>query len=171
VVRDGDRVLDVGAHDRALGAEIERRGLRAEYRSVDPDPSTEHDHASIRDVNEAFDVVILLEVIEHLPLDAAVALMRDCAQRVAPGGWFVVSTPNVHHPTWFWRDPSHITAFRYTDLLGILHYLGLRDFEVARVKRLRWRDRLRAWRYRGLLKLLSADFAPGIVVRCRRPAG
>jgi hypothetical protein len=168
-VRDGESVLDVGAHDRRLASHVERCARGAIYRSLDVDPTHPHDYRALSEVERRFDVIAAIEVVEHLPLGEAIALLEGCAALLEPGGRLVVSTPNVDHPTWFWRDPTHRTPLRYTELVGILASAGLADFEVVRVRGMRLRDRLRAWRYRGLLKLLNLDFTHSIAVRAQKP--
>jgi len=168
-VRDGESVLDVGAHDRRLLRHIERCARGVTYRSLDIDPTHEHDYRDLAEVERRFDVIAVIEVVEHLSLGELIALLERCAELLEPGGRLVVSTPNVDHPTWFWRDPTHRTPLRHTELVGILHSAGLEKFEVVRVKGMRFRDRLRAWRYRGLLKLLHIDFTHSIAVRAQKP--
>ncbi len=43
----------------------------------------------------------LLEVVEHIP--DAEALARELARVIRPGGWLLVTTPNVAHWTYRWR--------------------------------------------------------------------
>lgn len=166
-VREGEAVLDVGAGDRQLEQAIAARLKAFDYFSLDTDPNFEHEYRDFEQLDREFDVIAMLEIIEHVPLPTAMKMFAGAHAHLRPGGRLVVSTPNVHHPTWFWRDPTHVTPYRYTDLVGLLRSSGFAAFEVWRVKRLRWKDRLRGWRYRPLLRLLDLDFAPGIVVRCR----
>jgi len=48
----------------------------------------------------SFDAVTLLDVLEHIPDDAAAA--REAWRVVRPGGWILVSSPNLR-----WRSPYH----------------------------------------------------------------
>jgi SAM-dependent methyltransferase len=47
-----------------------------------------------------FDAVTLFDVLEHIPDDAAAA--REAWRVVRPGGWVIVSSPNLR-----WRSPYH----------------------------------------------------------------
>jgi SAM-dependent methyltransferase len=48
----------------------------------------------------SFDAVTLLDVLEHIPDDAAAA--AEALRVVRPGGWVLVSSPNLR-----WRSPYH----------------------------------------------------------------
>ncbi len=171
VVRDGDAVLDIGAGPGGFRELLARQRPAAEYASLDVDPDHAHDYASIDEVDRSFDVAVLLEIIEHVPLEEAVDLFGKVAALLRPGGRIVVSTPNIQHPNWFWRDATHITPFAYRDLAGWLLGAGFGNLRAARVRRMKLRDRLRAWRYRGLLRLLGVDYTKGIVISGELAAG
>lgn len=56
-----------------------------------------------------FDLVVALEVIEHL--DDADAALGAWATLVAPGGVLLCTTPNRHGPaSRYWRDPTHVSV-------------------------------------------------------------
>ena len=58
-----------------------------------------HDVSEIHNLNEQFDCVTCIEVIEHLPGDVIARLVENVAQVLKPGGSFVLSTPN-YASTW-----------------------------------------------------------------------
>lgn len=84
-----DRLLKfdvtVGDVNERARADIEAHGLG--FITVDlfrdPEPA------------EPFDLVVLQEVIEHIPQPPYV-VFRRIAQMMAPGGWFFLTTPNGH---------------------------------------------------------------------------
>jgi 2-polyprenyl-3-methyl-5-hydroxy-6-metoxy-1,4-benzoquinol methylase len=49
--------------------------------------------------DDAFHVVTMLAVIEHIPADAAVTLLRECRRVLSPGGRLILTTPAN------WTDP------------------------------------------------------------------
>lgn len=130
----GGAVLDVGCASGGLLAAL--HGLAGRREGIELDPvaaAAARAHAdqvhvggleSLRGVPAAaFDVVVLGDVLEHLP-DPAGALPL-AAQWVRPGGVLVISLPNVAH----WTIRLHLLAgrWRYRDA-GILDATHLRFF-------------------------------------------
>jgi SAM-dependent methyltransferase len=159
------RVLDIGANDRALKAFIEEQShLPIEYKSMDVDRTHKHDFYDLAAIQGEYDAITCFEVIEHMPPGVGLELLRHAHRLLVPNGRLFVSTPNVYHPMSFWSDSTHITPYRIRHLAGWMATAGFVRVWGYRVCRMSWRKRLRAWRYRGLLRLLNIDFAPGVVV-------
>jgi SAM-dependent methyltransferase len=169
-LREGDLVLDVGANDRNVERYLQAHNAPARYFSCDVDRTLHHDYYSLDDVDQTFDVVCLFDVIEHLPVPVARDMVKQLLGLVRPGGQIYITTPNVDHPTRFWRDCTHITPFRYDELAGVLIAAGFADIQVLRIARLKWQDRLRYVLAAPTLRLLGIDFAPSILLIGTRPA-
>ncbi|MFQ5854624.1 MAG: class I SAM-dependent methyltransferase [Anaerolineae bacterium] len=64
--------------------------------------------------NNTFDVVLLLDVIEHIPLGQQEAIIREIARVLRQGGCLLASIPNLAHLNsrlrFFWRGELHRTA-------------------------------------------------------------
>jgi SAM-dependent methyltransferase len=77
--------------------------------------------ASVAD--ESLGSVLAMHVVEHLPADALIALFRESARTLRPGGLLMIETPNaeslVMAASDFWRDPTHI-APRHPAALTVL---------------------------------------------------
>jgi len=77
--------------------------------------------------------VFCSHIIEHLPGDRALELVASSANVLAPGGRFVVITPNVANPVvWqggFWLDPTHVRPYPRRLLAALMEAAGL---EVVR---------------------------------------
>lgn len=164
-LRPGMTILDIGANNRSLESYLQQTGVAGfGYKSMDIDRSHNHDFYSLDDITDQFDAIGCFEVVEHMPPALALEIFKRAYHLLKPGGQMFVSTPNVYHPMSFWSDSSHITPFRIRHLAGWLASAGFTRFDGYRVCRMDWKKRWRSWRYRGLLRLLNIDFAPGILV-------
>jgi SAM-dependent methyltransferase len=164
-LRPGMSVLDIGAHDRSLKIFLEHElDFAVNYKSMDIDRSHEHDYYSLDGILEQFDAIVCFEVVEHLTPAMVRNLLGKIASLLRSNGQLFISTPNVYHPMSFWSDSTHITPFRLGHLAGWMKLAGFTRLWGYRVCRMTWKKKLRYWRYRGLLRLLNLDFAPGILV-------
>ncbi len=141
---DRGRLLDFGCgdgsfldHMRTLGWSI--TGVERDPRAAESARNTlqaDVVHASIEDALDAnpdgFDAITLSHVIEHL-LDP-VAVLRDCARALRPGGALVITTPNTKSRghrhfgrNWLHLDPPrHIHLFNTSTLTELVRRAGLR---------------------------------------------
>lgn len=124
-------VLDVGATDRRREPDIQSLWPSATYRSLDIDRTHRHDYHDFTDVCESFDLVLCLEVIEHVSPSLGLKLLRSCARVCRPSGYLLVSVPNVLTPG-MQSEFTHQSAFSYLDLAGCLSWCGLELVDGAR---------------------------------------
>jgi SAM-dependent methyltransferase len=102
------------------------------------------DIAALARLEETFDCVTLIEVIEHLERSEADALLREIARKLKPGGKLVLTTPN-YASAWplievllnlvseVKYEEQHITKFRYASIereLARIHPAFREEFEV-----------------------------------------
>lgn len=157
-------LLDVGAHGRKLGERLAMSIPGLIYKTMNIDPVGDYDYRSMDQVTQRMDTVNLSEVIEHLSLEEGVKLVKEIRNVLKPGGYLIVSTPNMNHPHRWW-DPDHKTPYRYDALAGLLIALG---FEIERIVRVHNEPFPRFWfrRYIGvyLHRYLDIDFAKSIIV-------
>lgn len=167
--RRGMRVLEVGAGARALQQRLEARWGEVDYMSCDIDQSQPHDFYNIDEVTGSYDLVVGLEVIEHLPLDAAKHLVARAWDLLEPGGRIALTTPNTFYPPAYLRDATHITPFCFDELGGLLRAAG---FEVTGLFRLHHDALLKKLLKRVLLyplyRIVGIDFAHQIMVVGRK---
>ncbi|HEY3275923.1 MAG TPA: methyltransferase domain-containing protein [Syntrophorhabdaceae bacterium] len=131
-LKDGMRVLDVGAGMKGMKGEIEKLGMRVTYKSMDIDRGNAHDYYDLADINEKFDAVIMFEVIEHLDLEGGLALLRRLHDILGPKGIIILSTPNIFNPSRYMRDATHRTFYGYDELCGLLMLAGFGIKDVYR---------------------------------------
>jgi 2-polyprenyl-3-methyl-5-hydroxy-6-metoxy-1,4-benzoquinol methylase len=170
------RILDFGAGDNRLKRKFVAADFQGSYETLDFGDSADHTYSSLSQVNEKFDAIICLEVIEHMTLNDYVDLMDEFGRLLNPNGLLVISTPNplCVVPTWS-LDAGHIQQYPLADLAADFVVRGF-DVEAFRVWQGPWpkslRKRMRLFVMRGPCYLLSVDYAHGILVigKKTRPA-
>ncbi len=141
----GLRVLDYGAGRGAMSTALIDKG--ADVTAVEPfgcEFLTELGISAYRELEEVpkalrFDGIVCLEVIEHLSDPGQV--LRSLYDRLLPGGWLFITTPNAaglpaRRAGETWREatkPGHIVFFTPTTLRESLRNGGFR-----RIRRPRW---------------------------------
>jgi SAM-dependent methyltransferase len=148
----GRRLLDVGCGDGLLVSEARRLGLEAYgvdrpgaplWPACDPAWRQEADIETLEQPGDAWDVVSLFHVAEHLRAPAD--LFRRAHGWIRPGGVFVLQVPNARSlqaewfgPRWYGFDmPRHLVHWSEPSLRRALTDAG---FEVVRVRHVSWRD-------------------------------
>ncbi len=164
-IRDGEKVLDVGASNRNLGERLRHHFPNLVYKSMDIDREQFHDFYSLEEVQESFDVIFLFEVIEHLGLEEGIRLIKKIHDLLSEGGRLILTTPNVFNPSRFWRDATHQVAYCYDELGGLLLAQG---FQIKSMYRT-YSDALHRYLFRiyimaPLHRYLGIDFAKSILV-------
>lgn len=171
-LHDKVSLLDIGASDRNLQDFLQKRCKKEfSYKSMDIDRGLPHDYYSFEEIHESFDVIVCLEVIEHLLTEEAFNLLSKTYELLKEGGVLYVSTPNVFHPTVFWRDSTHRSGFRYSELAGLLATLGFRELEIYRVGRIKILNKIRAILANPVLRLLQMDYYSRILIKAYKKEG
>lgn len=144
-VEPGSHVLDIGAADGSVARRLVERGCRVVGVEVDPEAARAAERFCERVIagdvetlelgsvldGATFDLVLLLDVLEHLhdPL----AVLKAAAGRLKPGGRMIVSVPNVTHAAV--RLQLLCGRFQYTDA-GLLDRTHLHFFDRPALEQL-----------------------------------
>jgi SAM-dependent methyltransferase len=165
MMKDSEKVLDIGASNRNLQERLKRHFPHLVYKSMDIDREQFHDFYSIEEIKESFDVVFLFEVIEHLGLEEGVRLLEKIYGLLNERGRLMMTTPNVFNPSRFWRDATHKVAYCYDELGGLLLSRGFRIKGMYRT----YSDALHRYLFRlyvmaPLHHYLGIDFAKSILI-------
>lgn len=165
VIRDGEKVLDIGASDRNLADRLKRVFPKLLYKSMDIDRERFHDFYSLEEIRESFDGIFLFEVIEHLGLEEGIKLIKRVYDLLNPGGRLILTTPNVFNPSRYWRDATHQVAYCYDELGGLLiaHHFQIRAmYRTYNDAFLRYL--FRVYGMAPLHRYLGIDFAKSILI-------
>lgn len=168
-IRDGEKILDIGASDRRLEKRLKRHYPKLIYKSMDIDREQFHDFYNLGDVQETFDVILLFDVIEHLTLDEGDRLVGRIHDLLREGGQLILMTPNIFNPSRFWRDATHKVAYCYDELGGLLLARGFRIKAMYRT----YNDVFHRYFFRlyvmgPLHRYLGIDFAKSILVTAEK---
>jgi len=171
-IRDGEKVLDIGAYDRKLEGRLKKYFPNLIYKSMDVDRQKFHDFYNLDDISETFDIVFLFEVIEHLSLYEGIEVLRKIYTILNPQGRLILTTPTIFNPGRFWRDASHQTAYCYDELGGLLLAQG---FQIKAIYRT-YNDAFHRYLFRvyimkHLHRYLGIDFAKSILVLAEKKDG
>jgi len=168
-LKDGEAVLEIGAHNRELGERIKKQNPRILYRSMDIDPTYPHDYHSFEEIREKFDMVLLFEVIEHLNREKGRELARKICELLKPGGRVILTTPNVYTPGQYWKDVSHETPYHYEELGGLFLSEGFESIEIYRLFSEPFlRYFFRVYLFSSLFRFLGIDFTRSILIVARK---
>jgi SAM-dependent methyltransferase len=143
----GRTVLDYGAGIGTMSRLLVDRG--AAVRAVETDATARSSLAAagvlaarsldeLPDGGNTFDLVLMIEVIEHVR--DPVGTMREVQQALRPGGWCYLSTPNalslrarLQRVEWDnFRNPTHMYYFSETSLRRTLALAGFGQTAVWR---------------------------------------
>ncbi len=127
------RVVDIGGGAAEMALLLRREGHEVEFVDIDPDnvararalgfPAYQHDcNEPLTQLfePECFDAALLLEVIEHV--FRTQVLLQSLWRCLRPGGFLVLTTPNVAHIRWRLRallghpprgEGYHVRFFTY----------------------------------------------------------
>ena len=150
----GRRVLDVGCAEGYLAEVLAGRGFAVT--GVDY-PGTPHNGSfqfvggdldtGLPGLDGAYDYILCADVLEHLR--NPVGMLRECRERLAPGGALIASLPNSGHAYFRWNvlmgrfprhdkglfDRTHLQFYMWAGWLDLLAHAGFRidGFEVSGV--------------------------------------
>ncbi|MEI8140028.1 MAG: class I SAM-dependent methyltransferase [bacterium] len=109
-----------------------------------------------------FDVILILDVLEHLEVDQTIELLKIARKRMAPGGIVVIQVPNALCPMNLYRylDITHQRAYSVNSLSQTLRLAGYAAFSFYSIPPLPfgWRGRFRNWLWRLILNPVIHGF-------------
>ena len=109
-----------------------------------------------------FDLLLAVDVIEHLDKDEALEFIDLCASRLRPGGRLIIQTPNAASPFFGavrYGDYTHEQAFTPTSLAALLTRAGFARVEAREAGPVPWRYSLRSTLRYGCWRIVSLALA------------
>jgi len=169
-------VLDIGAGNRKLETIISKMRLAVNYKSLDISNTLIHDYFDINDVRGEYDLITLLEIIEHLSLEKFLNYITKVFDLIKKGGTVIISTPNIDHINQLWKqDITHIQQYPGKDIYAILRMTGFKgEINVYRINIRPLRlsiKKLIIEKARIILnKILGCDYAHGLLIVAKKNA-
>ncbi len=130
--------------------------------------------AYLQQHQNCFGVVLLLDVLEHVPVPGQIELLRTIRQALQPGGRLILTVPNANSPLaarWRYIDYTHHTSFTEHSLNYVLANAGFGKITMDNSKGIgkfprRWwrreqREVLRKWLVRyAWMQVFKAELHP-----------
>lgn len=156
------KVLDLGAADGSVASILKRMGCRVSAVEIDATAAAAAsevcEDVAVGDLSrldlaerfgeKTFDVVLMLDILEHTPDPASILI--GVGRVLREGGWAVISLPNVAHVSVRLAllqgrfrytetgllDQTHLRFFDRKGVDDLLRQAGWEMFDLARVKRM-----------------------------------
>lgn len=147
-----------------------------------------------REYGTTFDLICLIDVLEHIAVDEQIGFLRAAAALLVPGGRLVLAVPNASSSfaaRMRWIDHEHRCSFTEHSLTFVLHAAGLRELklhphEYGPALRSPWVHQASFWTralrrmFRALRRLeavaefgrrgLAIPLSLNLLAECRKPA-
>lgn len=175
-IRQAPSLLDVGAGDLRIMRKLQAAGYRGEYHTQDVGSEGRYTYRDLSEVKRPYGAILCLDVLEHLPMQEGLGMVRAMVSLLAPGGALVIQTPNAAYlpdpRSW---DMTHLHVYNAGDLWAyltceglssVVYRVALRDPNPGPVvaARLAITDYVKR-------KILGCDFANNIAAVARKPTG
>ena len=122
------RVINIGVGKRGMKNSSEAMGVACDYKSMDISKKITHDYDDINSIDGKFDVVMMLEVVEHLDLEVTLEYLSRAYELLEDNSILFLSTPNIEHINQLWKqDVTHIRQYPAKDIYSLLRMIGFSE--------------------------------------------
>lgn len=162
----GKTVLDIGCGDGRLCYELKKYnyeivGIDYSQRAINfarafnPELKFFTGGLTEIDINQKFDFILIIEVLEHIPANEIPEFLRNVILKLNESGKVIISVPSKNLPLL----PKHFQHFDFASLKETL--TGFQIIEYYGLRKKGWRKRI----YFFLVKVLSLFFKKNIKAR------
>ncbi|HBH47738.1 MAG TPA: hypothetical protein DDX98_03825 [Bacteroidales bacterium] len=133
------------------------------------DQTNYHNYYSWEQIDREFDLVLCIEILEHLSAEKAFELVKLSSSICKPGGYILFTVPNVYTPG-IQLEFTHQTAYGINDIGGLCLLSGLNIISGARIFTKSARHQIvHKYFFYWLHRLLRIDFCQSIALLLRKP--
>jgi len=163
-------ILDYGAGDKKMAELLVERKYSGKYFSQDIGDEFSYDYQHLSEIDEKFDIILLLDVIEHLDLESGLNLCHKLLHHLNKGGRLYIQTPNGrcirNH---LGSDMTHLQLYNAKDLYAYFTSLGYSVFPYrVCFKWQSWSLKNKLYHLLGnfiITRLLGLDYADNILIK------
>lgn len=174
VIKSRQSLLDFGAGDHRIKNKMTKAGFRGSYKTLDHSDEYQHDFSHLSEINEKFEAILFLDVIEHLPLQEGLKLLTELLDKLENDGYLVLQTPNAlcirnQKAT----DMTHLHIYNLKDLWAFLSAMG---YEVSGYRLVfdspgkRFRQKIFGFISKIITVLTGCDYADNILLIAKKKA-
>ncbi len=167
IIKSSKSVLDIGAGDLRLKNKFMQIGFKGIYDTQDISKEFNHTYVHLNEIQKKYNVVLCMDVIEHMTLEEGLVFLEKILSFIAPGGYLILQTPNarcVRNPlAW---DMTHRHCYNLADLWALLTGAGY-EATGYRVVFAAWGIKNKVYSIFGrfiITRLLGCDYADNISV-------
>jgi 2-polyprenyl-3-methyl-5-hydroxy-6-metoxy-1,4-benzoquinol methylase len=103
-IKAGNKVLDIGSNYGELFEFYKQKNISVSGTGIDPNIADDSKHenfdlikdyfpsSKLKDAN--FDVICMLAVLEHIPMEQIPAFAKSCVEKLKPGGLLIITVPS-----------------------------------------------------------------------------
>lgn len=127
-------IQNLGYQD-VRGIDIDRSQVEAAVRRGLPVEQVTDTPAYLAAHQTVFDVILLLDVLEHIPVSEQLPALRAACGALRPGGRIIVQVPNANAACaarWRYNDFTHTSSFTEHSLAFVLANAGFVGISVPR---------------------------------------
>jgi 2-polyprenyl-3-methyl-5-hydroxy-6-metoxy-1,4-benzoquinol methylase len=107
----------------------------------------------LADKQQTYDLILLFDILEHMTLEKAFALLKQCHFALVPGGSVVIRTPNMANLLASYSrylDITHVQGYTEYSLFQLLDLVGFVNHKVIKTTL-----SMRGWRLTGKREFLN----------------